>query len=402
MKYYILIGLLLAIILISGCIQIINPKSPIKLDKSCNTDDECVFVRETCCSDCCSKSDCFRKNPVVNKETANKIEQWRKSSCNYIICMYTSCIDVEPYLSLEAKCINNTCAKKLSVDCIEYCNILLINNSEKKYVIFNETLTRRCDCYGNYEIFCEQREGKEKDECYFKVALTRNNKDFCKEINDVNTKDNCIKRIAVVVKNESICNLLTKNIDECYTDIAVIKDDPYICFKLGDVWDIGNCLNVGWIYKEKEIGNISCVKFNESMKRDLCYSFTKQCDKISPARTNYDQYLSIKEHCILHNIAYLATIYNFNESVNLCKEIQFDFYEDVCLQNLAKGIAKTDLEKSLSLINMINDKSGSRRNIMLAIIAEEIQYIDNKQAVEICEMITLEEKRSECLHIVTK
>ncbi|MCD6479084.1 MAG: hypothetical protein J7L44_04335 [Candidatus Diapherotrites archaeon] len=204
------------------------------------------------------------------------------------------------------------------------------------------------------------------DTCYLELALDRNDAKLCTKIEDAERKERCISDIANNLKDENSCDLLAgENRIRCYAKVSALKNDPYVCLKLEEKKDIIDCIIYSdWDEKEVPI-EPHCEKFENLTKRDLCYYIAKDCNKITSS-IEYGHgypYMKVREVCILHNIKFLWKRYGSEKAISLCKEILFQFYQGVCLSKLA----------------------------------EEVKAINKNEAIEICNMISQEERRESCL-----
>ena len=122
---------------------------------------------------------------------------------------------------------------------------------------------------GQEDINCNGIEDLQKrDKCYFDIAETSKNVDYCYNISSKNPKNNCYLAVAVAIGDLNLCEttLYSDFRDDCYSDMANAKQDSTICEQI-DIESIKeNCYSAASQTTEE------CDKIKkDEHTRFLCY-----------------------------------------------------------------------------------------------------------------------------------
>lgn len=86
----------------------------------------------------------------------------------------------------------------------------------------------------------------EKDECYYKRALTIEDKTLCEKIEGMQYRNYCYANIALIRGETSLCESIpdTNERDNCYLSLAKQLNDRSICNKIFVDLRKGECLQI--------------------------------------------------------------------------------------------------------------------------------------------------------------
>lgn len=78
---------------------------------------------------------------------------------------------------------------------------------------------------------CDKLQEGWRSECIKDFAVAKKDDGFCREINDINIKDNCYLDIASFTGNQTLCDKISNSYerDDCYTFSAQFKNNISIC-----------------------------------------------------------------------------------------------------------------------------------------------------------------------------
>ncbi len=179
-------------------------------------------------SDKTLRDDCYAKLAKTKKDAGF----CDNISIGYSECVIDVAIELNDYKLCEKgksdrqKCNEAVIANNLDL-CPEgyaraYCNTAII---EKKPQECEKVLDYSNYCYYTIAIntnnasLCNKTSFN-KDLCFFKVAKQTGNANVCENINDKETRDNCVAWVAWVTKNRDLCFKAGDQAQECYQELS--------------------------------------------------------------------------------------------------------------------------------------------------------------------------------------
>ncbi|MDD5145603.1 MAG: hypothetical protein PHF44_02075 [Candidatus Pacebacteria bacterium] len=200
-----------------------------------------------------------------------------------------------------------------------------INDSDEK----NYCDLKLDEVAGLSPALCEQREGYLKQECYATLAINEKDPSFCGKIDDGVDKDLCFYNVAVEAENKTFCERIADEnfyyMESCFMAVAEKNGDFATCDEIADSQKKKSC-------KQDIKNSMLQNKAISENSPSLCNQIKSPDGGISALLNENDEKKYLRDNCY-----YETAIANKNAEI--CKKIKEECQQAICIAEIKNPYA---------------------------------------------------------------